>query len=122
MSSARCSDQRSPAPLPEVHPEGQGGPLVEAESHSALQNSKSVPEDQVHFTEGKTEVSKSPERLRPCGAGGWLSRAPAELAGSEPQARDPLGRAGESPGCGHAEPAVCLPPRSRSRLRLQEAV
>ena len=23
---------------------------------------------------------------------------------------DPLGRAGESPGCGHAEPAVCPPP------------
>ena len=43
------------------NPAGQGGPLVEAECHSALQNSKSIADDQVHFTEGKTEVSKSPE-------------------------------------------------------------
>lgn len=84
MSSTGCSDQRSPAPLPEVHLAGQGGPLVEAEYHSALQNSKSVAEDQVHFTEGRTEVSKSPERLRPCGVG-------------EGQAMHLLHREGQSP-------------------------
>lgn len=145
MSSVGCSDQRSPAPLPEVHLAGQGGPLVEAECHTVLQNAKSIAEDQVHFTEGETEISKSPEWLRPCGVGGWLSHAPAALGGSEPQALDPLGRAGESPGCGHAEPAVCPPltpwagagespgcghtepavcppPRSKSRLCLQEAI